>query len=83
MQANRLRVREGDTVNLSRALTPAPSHAALSWLETAILYPSKFADVSVKATQHSEDEREVMRRERMAIEEVQALLEEMVEPPAT
>ena len=41
--ANRLRVRDGDGVDLSRALSPAPSHAALSWLETSILFLYKDA----------------------------------------
>ena len=78
VQANRLLVREGDSVNLSLSRSPAPSHAALSWLETAILFPSKFADVAVKVTQHSEDEREVIRRERLLIEEVRGILTEML-----
>jgi len=78
VQANRLLVREGDLVNLSLARSPAPSHAALSWLETAILFPSKFADVAVRVTQHSEDERDVIRRERLSIEEVRGILAEML-----
>jgi len=49
--ANRLRVRAGEGVDLSRALSPAPSHAALSWLETSILFPAKFADISVNIHQ--------------------------------
>ncbi len=50
VSANRLRVRSGSGVDLSRALSPAPSYSALSWLETSILFPAKFADISVKAT---------------------------------
>ena len=79
VSANRLRVRDGNGVDLSRALSPAPSYAALSWLETSILFPSKFADISVKATQNQEDEKEHIRREKMAIEEIRGLLEEMLE----
>ena len=79
VQSNRLRVRQGDTVDLSRALSPAPSHAALAWLETSILYGSKWADITAKATQHQEDGREASRRESVAIEEVQGLLAEMIE----
>ena len=79
VSANRLRVRDGNGVDLSRALSPAPSYSALSWLETSILFPSKFADISVKATQNQEDEKEHIRREKMAIEEVRGLLEEMLE----
>ena len=79
VSANRLRVRDGIGVDLSRALSPAPSYAALSWLETSILFPSKFADISVKATAQQDDEREHVRREKMAIEEIRALLAEMLE----
>jgi hypothetical protein len=84
VQASRVDVVEilpggGARVDLSHADHPAPSKAALSWLETSILFPSKFADVSVKATQGQADEREHVRRERRAIEDVRALLAEMVE----
>jgi hypothetical protein len=80
VSANRLRVRDGNRVNLSRALGPAPSYSALSWLETSILFPSKFADISVKATADQDTEKEVIKRERMAIEEIRSLLAEMLEP---
>ena len=63
VQANRLRVVDGNTVILSRSLSPAPSHAALGWLETSILFPAKFADVAVKATQGQADDQEATRRE--------------------
>ena len=79
VSANRLRVRDGNGVDLSRALSPAPSYSALSWLETSILFPSKFADISVKATQNQENEKEHIRREKLAIEEIRGLLEEMLE----
>lgn len=78
VQANRLRVVEGRTVILSKALSPAPSHAALGWLETSILFPAKFADVAVKATASQEDDQAATRRERRAVEEVRALLAEML-----
>ena len=77
--ANRLRVREGTVVDLSKALSPAPSYSALSWLETSILFPSKFADISVKATANQDDEKEHIRREKMSIEEVRGILAEMLE----
>ncbi|MCA9130734.1 MAG: hypothetical protein KDB22_26795 [Planctomycetales bacterium] len=77
--ANRLLVRDATGVDLSRALGPAPSYAALSWLETSFLFPSKFADISVKATATQDDEREMVRREKMAIEEIRSLLAEMLE----
>ena len=79
VSANRLRVRDGSGVDLSRAKTPAPSYSALSWLETSILFPSKFADISVKATANQDDEREAIRREKASIEEVRAILKEMLE----
>ena len=79
VNANRLRVRSGTGVDLSRALSPAPSYSALSWLETSILFPSKFADISVKATAQSDDEAEHIRREKLAIEEIRSILSEMLE----
>ena len=75
--ANRLRVRSGSGVDLSRALSPAPSYSALSWLETSILFPSKLTDISVKATAQQDDEWEG--REKLAIEEIRGLLAEMLE----
>ena len=77
--ANRLRVRDGSGVDLSRALSPAPSYSALSWLETSILFPSKFADISVKATANQGDEKELIRREKASIEEIRSILKEMLE----
>lgn len=77
--ANRLRVRDGTGVNLAKALSPAPSYSALSWLETSILFPAKFADISVKATADNDNEREHVRREKMAIEEIRSILAEMIE----
>ena len=79
VSANRLRVRDGNGVDLSKAKTPAPSYSALSWLETSILFPSKFADISVKATANQDDEREQIRREKLSIEEIRGLLSEMLE----
>ncbi|MEZ6138378.1 MAG: hypothetical protein R3C53_26140 [Pirellulaceae bacterium] len=79
VSANRLRVRSGTGVDLSKAMSPAPSYSALSWLETSILFPSKFADISVKATAQQDDEKEHIRREKLAIAEIRELLEEMLE----
>ena len=83
VSANRLVVRSGKGVDLSRALSPAPSYSALSWLETAILFPSKFADISVKATGDQDTEKELVKRERMAIEEIRSLLAEMLDAKTT
>ena len=82
MQAQRLRIvteqASGATVvHLDRAGSPAPSWAALGWLETSIRSYAKYVDVAAKATANADDEAEVWRHERMALEEVQALLDEM------
>ena len=84
VQANRLRIVEERTagptvVHLDQALSPAPSWAALGWLETSVRRYAKFVDVAAKATASEDGEAAVMRRERMAIDEVRALLEEMIE----
>lgn len=83
VQANRLRcvTENGDQaiVDLSRAMSPAPSYAALGWMETSIRAYTKFVDVAAKATASLEDEREHIRREKIAIEEVRSLLAEMLD----
>jgi len=76
VQGNRVLVVQGGAVDLSRALSPAPSYAAIAWLETSILYPSKFADVTVKAGQDQQDAAEDVRRERLALADLQGLLSE-------
>jgi hypothetical protein len=77
VQANRLRVTTPDgQVDLSKALGPAPSHATLGWLETSIRAYAKYCDIAARATQGHEDERESVRREVLAINEVRALLGE-------
>lgn len=83
VQANRLRVvREkpggATVVSLDRALSAAPSWAALGWLETSIRSYAKFVDVVARASgADDEGESAVLRRERRSIEEVRALLDEM------
>lgn len=83
VQANRLRiVREsstGVTVDLSKALTPAPSYATLGWLETSIKTYAKFVDVASKATSGQDGEAADIRREVQSIEEVRRLLNQMLE----
>jgi hypothetical protein len=82
VQANRLSVtRTVDgvaVVDLSRAMTPAPSWSALGWLETSIRAYSKFVDVAAKVSASTEDDREAIKRERIAIEEIRGLLAEML-----
>lgn len=83
VQASRVDVVEllpggGARIHLGRADRPAPSKAALAWLETAVLFPAKWSDVTVKATSTQADEREHTRRERVAIESVGGLLSDMV-----
>ena len=85
VQANRLRIVEeqaggATSVHLDRSLSPAPSWAALGWLETSIRSYAKFVDVAAKATASDDGEAAVMWRERMAIEEVKRLLDEMRRP---
>lgn len=83
-QANRLRIVEekssGETVvHLDRAREPAPSWAALGWLETSIRAYVKYVDVAAKVTATQQHEQELVRRERLAIEDVRQLLSEMVD----
>jgi hypothetical protein len=82
VQANRLRVVEerpgkATVVKLEQALAPAPSWAALGWLETSIRSYAKFVDVASKVSGGADDEGAVMRRERKSVDEVKALLKEM------
>jgi hypothetical protein len=84
VQANRLLVVEekdsgATVVHLDRARSPAPSWAALGWLETSIRSYAKFIDVASKAATTSTDEAELVRREKMQIAEVRQLLAEMIE----
>ncbi len=62
------RARVAAVVHLDRALSPAPSWAALGWLETSIRSYAKYVDVAAKATASDDGEAAVMRRERVAIE---------------
>jgi hypothetical protein len=82
-QANRLRVVEeksngATVVHLGLARTPAPSWSALGWLETSIRAYAKYVDVAAKVTATQQDEQELVRRERMAIDEMRSLLAEML-----
>jgi hypothetical protein len=52
--------------------------AALAWLETSCRNYSKWCDIAAKATSTAQDEAEVVKRERIAIEEMRQLLGEMV-----
>ncbi len=81
-QANRLRVVEERTSNLTvvhldRARTPAPSWAALGWLETSIRSYAKFVDVAARALTTQTDEAAHVRSELIAIDDIRALLDEM------
>ena len=85
-QANRLRIVEekssgATVVHLDRARVPAPSWAALGWLETSIRSYAKFVDVAAKVTATQQDEQEHVRREEVAIDEVRGLLAEMLPGP--
>lgn len=84
VQANRLLVVEeqpggGTRVRLELARAPAPSMAALAWLETSIRSYAKWVEVAAKASGAGQDEQDQARQERLAIEEVRSLLGEMLE----
>ena len=85
VQSNRLAVVEEKSpgvtvVHLGRAHEPAPSRAALGWLETSIRAYSKYVDVVARTLKDEQDEAETIRRERMAIDEIRDLLQEMHSP---
>ena len=82
VQAQRLRIVEerpsGQTVvHLARARSPAPSWAALGWLETSVRSYAKFVDVVAKSLTTQQDEKELVQRERLAIDEMREILAEM------
>lgn len=81
VQAERLRVVEqrGNTtiVRLERASAPAPSMSALGWLETSVRSYAKYIDVLARALSTAVDEQEQVRRERLRMDDIQALLGEM------
>ena len=79
VQANRLRIVEekssgATVVHLDRSLSPAPSHAALGWLETSIRSYAKYVDVVARSLAVVQDEQQQERRERLALEEIDELL---------
>jgi hypothetical protein len=82
VQANRLYVveeldRGGTRVHLDRAHEPAPSRAAIGWLETSIRSYAKYVEVAAKATGAGQDEQAQERQERMDLDDVRSLLAEM------
>ena len=84
VQANRLAVVEerpgsATLVHLDRAHSPAPSYAALGWLETSIRSYAKFVDVAAKATGGGDSEQDVVRHEKRATEDVRDILDQMKE----
>ena len=88
VQSNRLAVVEEKSpgvtvVHLSRAHEPAPSRAALGWLETSIRSYAKFVDVVARTLRDEADEADTVRRERLAINEIRDLLTEMSEHAAS
>ncbi len=84
VQAHRLDVLEetasgATVVHLDRATLPAPSKGALGWLETSIRAYAKYVDVVARSLATVADEAEHVRRERMALDDIDALLAEMHE----
>jgi hypothetical protein len=83
VQANRLYVveeleRGGTRVRLDRAHEPAPSRAAIGWLETSIRSYAKYVEVAAKATGAGQDEQTQERAERLDLEGIRSLLAEML-----
>jgi len=84
VQAHRIDViettpRGAVVIHLDRAATPAPSKGALSWLEASIRTYAKYTDVVSRAMKDVQDEQDIERRERLAIEEIEVMLAEMLE----
>lgn len=84
VQANRIDIVQERSngsviVRLNRATAPAPSKAALGWLETSIRAYSKYCDIAAKAATSYQDEAEVERQERMSIDRIRQLLGQMME----
>ena len=84
VQSQRLRVVSESSsgqsvVDLSQASAPAPSWAALGWLETSIRSYAKYVDIVGRALASQDDEKATVRRERVDIARICELLEEMRE----
>ena len=81
VQSNRLWIvsesSSGARVDLSKAREPAPSRAALAWLETSVRNYAKFTDVLAKIASGATDEQEDVRRERTSLAEIERLLAQM------
>ena len=85
-QANRLQTvserSSGATIiDLGQALSPAPSWAALGWLETTVRSYAKFVDVAARVSGQADDEHGMVRRERVAIDEVREEMDAGREAP--
>lgn len=88
VQSNRLwmveeRPGKATIVRLDRSAGPAPSRAAIGWLETSIRSYAKFVDVAAKVSGTEQDETAVLKAERRSIDEVKALLAEMDQAEGT
>lgn len=84
VQAERLRIVEerpsgATVVHLDRAGSPAPSWAALGWLETSIRSYAKYVDICAKGLASQELESDMVRRERRSIEDVRRILQETLD----
>jgi len=81
VQANRLAVVHetasgGFVVDLSKAVEPAPSRSALSWLESSIRFPSKFVDMLSRKLVDDDAEDVLAKREQKSIAEIDQILEQ-------
>jgi hypothetical protein len=84
VQANRLGIVDqrpsgAAVVRLDQAESPAPSLAALGWLETSIRSYAKYVDVVARSLATQQDEQLTLKRERMAIDDVRELLATMLD----
>ncbi len=82
VQSNRLAVVEerpagGQVVHLDRAAESAPSRSALGWLETSIRSYAKYIEVASRTLSAGDDDQHDARRERVAMDAIEGLLDEM------
>lgn len=83
VQGNRLDVVESRPngsaiVHLERASEPAPSKSALAWLETSIRNYGKYTDLVARVLKDELDAEDEHRRERIALEEIDDLIMQMM-----
>jgi hypothetical protein len=68
----------GAVVDLAAAREPAPSLAALGWLETSIRNYNKYVELLARVTKDEQDEAGLAAREAHAIDEIDAIIRQMM-----